>query len=75
MFCAEANSDSEVVSLEKALELLAVLERPDALQPAVALRLGARLLAWTESRNSNFRCDEAPATCAPASDVLKEAAP
>jgi len=65
VFCAEANNDKEGFRPEKALGLLALLERSETLSRVDALRVAARLLAWTEMRNSNFRCDEVRSASAP----------
>lgn len=58
IFCAKAKSDRAITSRERALELLAQLERPDGLLYDDALSLGMQLLSWTESEPSGFRCEE-----------------
>ncbi len=69
--CAQAGGDWTVVRRARALELLARIERPDGLSNDDTLRLGAWLLAMTESGSlaesggSGLRCDaviEAAAT-------------
>jgi hypothetical protein len=48
----------------RVLQLLALLEHPDALQANLALRLGRQLLALTQPRRPALRCDAiaSPAT-------------
>jgi hypothetical protein len=53
--CKQAQNDWTVTSPKRALELLARLDCPDGLSRSDALRLAARLLAWTESEG--FRCE------------------
>ncbi len=54
-----AKGESDWLSRERALALLVRLERPDGLSHGDALRLGARLLSWTESGGSRFHCEAA----------------
>jgi hypothetical protein len=42
----------------RVLDLVAVLEQPDALPPDLALRLGADLLAWTVQVRDVFLCEQ-----------------
>jgi hypothetical protein len=60
-FCGQSERDWVITGRERALELLARLEGPDGLSNDDALRLGVRLLVWTESGGSRFRCDAATA--------------
>ena len=39
------------------LDLLALIERPDALPTEATLRIAGELLAWTEQTGSRLRCD------------------
>ncbi|HEY4042196.1 MAG TPA: hypothetical protein VGM32_10210 [Rhodopila sp.] len=56
--CVRAANEWTIASPDEALELLAQLERPGALSREDALRLGVRLLAWSESDASRFRCEK-----------------
>jgi hypothetical protein len=42
------------------LDLLALIEHPDALPAATALRIAGELLRWTD-RPPSFRCEPVPA--------------
>jgi hypothetical protein len=55
--CVRTTAEPAIGGRDKALALLTRLERPGALSRAEALRLGARLLAWSESEGSRLRCD------------------
>jgi hypothetical protein len=59
VFCAGAKQDWGPGSREQVLEGLALLERPGELSRDEALRIGGRLLRWTETGLSGFRCEEA----------------
>ena len=59
IFCVRAENDRTITSRERALQLLARLERPHGLRRDAALCLGARLLAWTEGAHPRFRCEAA----------------
>jgi hypothetical protein len=72
IFCAKADSDWTATSRQRALELLARLERPDGLSHDDALRLSARLLSWTESGRSSFRCEAAIAAVSTDRDLSDE---
>jgi hypothetical protein len=43
------------------LQLLALIEHPDALPPDAALRIGRELLAWLVQDEPGHRCDHAAA--------------
>ena len=72
ILCAKPETDWAVTSRERALELLARLEHPDGLTHDDALRLGARLLSWTESGRSSFRCEAAIAAASTNCDLPQE---
>jgi hypothetical protein len=41
----------------RVLQLLALIEHPNALPAAAALRIGQELLAWIAQDETNHRCD------------------
>ena len=42
----------------RVLQLLALIEHPNALPPSAALRIGHELLAWTAQDAFSRRCDQ-----------------
>ena len=45
----------------RVLQLLALIEHPEALPPDAALRIGRELLAWLAQDEPGHRCDHAAA--------------
>ena len=59
--CCTAGSSQPSAGRRQILDLLALIEHPDALPAEAALRIAAEILAWVEPERSRYRCDLAHA--------------
>jgi hypothetical protein len=57
LLCAEGPQGVTLVRRCQALQLLKLVEHPDALPADVTLRLAREILALTEAERTEFRCD------------------
>ena len=55
-YCVTGSSHSSMDRI-RVLDLLALIEIPDALPAEATLRIAGALLAWTEQAGPRFRCD------------------
>ncbi len=55
-YCAAGSSQSGT-DHTRILQLLAMIEHPDALPSEAALRIASELLAWAGKSKSGLRCD------------------
>jgi hypothetical protein len=59
LYCT-AGSGQPSAGRRQILDLLALIEHPDALPAEAALRIAAEILAWVEPEGSRYRCDAVP---------------
>ena len=64
LYCT-AGSSHPSAGRRQILDLLALIEHPDALPAEAALRIAAEILARVEPERSRYRCDSAPAPGSP----------
>lgn len=57
MLCAERSKGMDEARRAHVLQLLALIEHPDALPAGAALRLAREVLALTQAEHTGFRCD------------------
>ncbi len=55
-YCGAASSDPSADRI-RVLDLLALIERPDALPREAAWRIAAELLVWSEKTEPRLQCD------------------
>ena len=67
--CAAGPEDRRLAQRAHVLQLLALVEHPDALPAEAALRLAREVLALTEAERTGRRCDPV----APPGSALEEA--
>ncbi|MGH1569471.1 hypothetical protein ACRAWG_00885 [Methylobacterium sp. P31] len=60
MLCAEGSEGLDEARRAHVLQLLALIEHPDALPADAALRLAREILALTQAERAGFRCDAVP---------------
>jgi len=60
LLCSEGSNGSDLARRAHVLQLLTLVEAPDALPADAALRLAREILALTQSEPSGFRCDAVP---------------
>ena len=57
VLCAERGDEASLARREHVLQLLALVEHPDALPPGAALRLGREIMALMRAEPGLRRCE------------------
>lgn len=57
LLCAEGGNGTDVARRARVLQLLTLVEHPDALPADDALRLAREILTLTQAEPGGFRCD------------------